>query len=108
MIVFYDSDWFNLINDFDSQFEFVEITVVFFDNPLCSNPIRQEQGLFGMEMMDTFRDLRFAVEESLEFEVPAESFLLLWHDKELEDHDTPDSLGMQFIALGKPFKSKIF
>ena len=77
MIAFYDFDWFVLQNDWESQYEYTEVSGFFFDNSLSANPIQHHQGVFGMERNDTFGDLKSAIEEALEFEFEQESFLIL-------------------------------
>ena len=105
MVLFYDDDWYILTQHLETQFEFVEIELVIMDNLFATNPINPLLGEFAMELNETFADLKFGIEEA--FGIQEDTFFLVWNGIELLDQWTPDSVGMNIIAFGKPFKLTI-
>ena len=105
MVLFYDDDWYILTQHLETQFEFVEIELVIMDNLFATNPTNPLQGEFAMELNETFADLKFGIEEAIG--IQEDTFFLVWNGIELLDQWTPDSVGMNIIAFGKPFKLTI-
>ena len=105
MVLFYDDDWYILTKHLETQFEFVEIELVIMDNLFATNPTNPLQGEFAMELNETFADLKFGIEEAIG--IQEDTFFLVWNGIELLDQWTLDSVGMNIIAFGKPFKLTI-
>ena len=98
MIIFSEYDWFVMRNNYDTQWDFVEIQFSIMTNPLGSDSFDADPGTFGMGLNDTFWELKEGIQEALG--VQAESLLLMWNDNELLDNQTPDEGGMDCCYFG--------
>ena len=51
-----------------------------------------------MALTDTFLELKEGIQEAMG--IQAETVLLMWNDRELLDHQTPDEVGMDCCYFG--------